>query len=78
MRESKILHCTECHHEWQGNKKKICDWCGAGGVEIGNAYANDPTSSLVTYECWTASPISTKTAENKGAVRDDVHSKRFR
>ena len=23
-----LLHCTRCHHEWEGSKKSLCDWCG--------------------------------------------------
>lgn len=26
-----LLHCKECHHEWESSEKVgICDWCGAG------------------------------------------------
>lgn len=25
-----LLHCKKCHHEWEGNKDSICDWCGGG------------------------------------------------
>jgi len=26
-----ILHCKECHHEWESAEDNgICDWCGAG------------------------------------------------
>lgn len=24
-----ILHCSKCHHEWEGRYKSTCDWCGA-------------------------------------------------
>lgn len=24
-----LLHCKECHHEWEGNFHSKCDWCGA-------------------------------------------------
>jgi|WetSurMetagenome_2_1015567.scaffolds.fasta_scaffold06458_14 hypothetical protein len=23
-----LLHCKDCHHEWEGNKSSRCDWCG--------------------------------------------------
>jgi hypothetical protein len=26
-----LLHCKECHHEWEGESQSICDWCGAEG-----------------------------------------------
>lgn len=26
-----LLHCKECHHEWESCEKiGTCDWCGAG------------------------------------------------
>ena len=31
-------HCTECHHEWEGSKKKKrCDWCNASGYVLEDA-----------------------------------------
>ena len=24
-----LLHCKECHHEWEGMPDEKCDWCGA-------------------------------------------------
>lgn len=24
-----LLHCKECHHEWEGEFHSQCDWCGA-------------------------------------------------
>jgi hypothetical protein len=24
-----LLHCTKCHHEWEGQSLEKCDWCGA-------------------------------------------------
>jgi hypothetical protein len=29
-----LLHCTKCHHEWEGDKCDMCDWCGAHGKVI--------------------------------------------
>ena len=30
------IHCTKCHHEWQGTElPSTCDWCGAPGERIG-------------------------------------------
>lgn len=27
-----LLHCTKCHHEWEGSvENNVCDWCGAAG-----------------------------------------------
>lgn len=26
-----LLHCTKCHHEYEGQKTTKCDWCGAKG-----------------------------------------------
>ena len=27
-----LMHCMECHHEWEStSNKSLCDWCGAGG-----------------------------------------------
>jgi hypothetical protein len=23
-----LLHCKDCHHEWEGKKSSRCDWCG--------------------------------------------------
>ena len=23
-----LLHCNECHHEWEGKKEEKCSWCG--------------------------------------------------
>jgi len=31
-----ILHCSKCHHEWQGfDKNEKCDWCGAKSYILG-------------------------------------------
>jgi len=24
-----LLHCCECHHEWEDAEKSECRWCGA-------------------------------------------------
>jgi len=30
-----IMHCMECHHEWEStSQKSLCDWCGAGGYVL--------------------------------------------
>jgi len=26
-----LLHCIDCHHEWEGSKTSKCDWCGSKG-----------------------------------------------
>lgn len=30
-----LWKCTECHHEWQGLKKRACDWCGSPSEKLG-------------------------------------------
>ena len=26
-----LLHCENCHHEWETiEEEEICDWCGGG------------------------------------------------
>lgn len=25
-----LLHCTKCHHEWEGSKVSTCEWCADG------------------------------------------------
>lgn len=30
-----LMHCMECHHEWESTTgKSLCDWCGAGGYTL--------------------------------------------
>jgi len=29
-----VLHCKECHHEWEGRRSDRCDWCGAGALVL--------------------------------------------
>lgn len=30
-----LLHCTNCHHEWESTSRTSkCDWCGAAGEVI--------------------------------------------
>ena len=30
-----LMHCMECHHEWEAtDKKSLCGWCGAGGYVL--------------------------------------------
>lgn len=30
-----LLHCSECHHEWEAtNEEEVCDWCGAPGFVL--------------------------------------------
>jgi len=29
-----LLHCDNCHHEWEGEKGSKCDWCGGGSYVL--------------------------------------------
>jgi len=30
-----ILHCKNCHHEWESpHSKEFCDWCGSDSYMI--------------------------------------------
>ena len=29
-----VLHCDDCHHEWEGNANTRCAWCSAAGHVI--------------------------------------------
>ena len=29
-----LLHCSECHHEFEGHIGDSCDWCGADSYEL--------------------------------------------
>jgi hypothetical protein len=29
-----VLHCDECHHEFEGQFGKKCGWCGAGSYML--------------------------------------------
>jgi hypothetical protein len=29
-----LLHCNNCHYEWEGNSNSKCDWCGSSGYSI--------------------------------------------
>ena len=29
-----LLHCLQCHHEWEGGRYSKCDWCGVNGYVI--------------------------------------------
>ena len=35
-----LLHCEDCHHEWEGSRDSKCDWCG------GESYVLEPQTSL--------------------------------
>jgi hypothetical protein len=31
-----LLHCDDCHHEWEGSKNSKCDWCGGKAYVLAN------------------------------------------
>jgi len=33
-----ILHCSKCHHEWEGEEGENCDWCGADSYPLDEDY----------------------------------------
>lgn len=42
-----LLHCTECHHEWESSEdEEECDWCGGDSYMLDK---NTPLSLLLSY-----------------------------
>jgi hypothetical protein len=29
-----LLHCQHCHHEWEGRRESVCDWCGSSSFVL--------------------------------------------
>lgn len=29
-----LMHCNECHHEWEGKENSLCDWCDSTGYVL--------------------------------------------
>jgi hypothetical protein len=47
-----ILHCKECHHEWEGSADSKCDWCGAGSTILRDRSELEQMLSGREYRKW--------------------------
>lgn len=53
------MHCSQCHHEWEGQKGDICDWCE------GNSYVlNDKTGFKMLTDQIFGDPIEDEEETN--------------
>jgi hypothetical protein len=56
-----LLHCTCCHHEWEGDIDSKCDWCGGSNYMLEE---KTPLTRFLDY-LYGEEDEETKTAGNR-------------
>jgi len=64
-----LLHCVNCHHEWEGEKSSKCNWCGGG------SYILEPKTALEKF-CDTVFGVDKENLESIRAQLEKLRSER--
>ena len=67
-----LMHCNECHHEWEGMKESLCGWCNSTGyvlLEKTGLELTDYDKIMEMFENLVQAPVNVATVAPKGRQR---------